>query len=312
MKPWLAVAVTLLVSLSGCADADAGPPAQAHRAAAAAVGVLEGLVVDERVRPVAGASVELVGHANTTSNADGGFSFAGLAPGSYTLVASHPLYDKTSASSQVTADGARVTLVLPTLPGNSPYLEVAKQEGYLQCYASWQSPAYTAGFAACGAVAFVTGVDVDRYIASWDLEFPFDGWNGTVVELFWEPTTDVGRALKASLGLHCYYEKALGSAAGDGPLGFVVNRTRIDEVIDGALAYDDPVANEDAVCGNRGATRAAEACLAGSCVLRTTVSPVPGFTGSDVDVAAAIQQPFEIFITTFIHAPPPEGYSVAG
>lgn len=71
---------------------------------AAGKGAIAGLVVDDRFRPVMGARVLLQEEgAQTTSNANGEFSFVDLAPGRYTLRASADGHEATPKSVEVVA-----------------------------------------------------------------------------------------------------------------------------------------------------------------------------------------------------------------
>src|SRR5688572_410097 len=97
LRPGLALSVCLVL-LAGCAANSGGEPGPASTAgdfsdldvdATETTGVLLGVVVDETIRPIAGASVVLqggpAGDKKATTDQEGRFAFDDLEPGTYFL-----------------------------------------------------------------------------------------------------------------------------------------------------------------------------------------------------------------------------------
>lgn len=98
--------------MAGCMGAETTPaddPGVPPETADAATpqsdrGSISGIVLDDEQMPVAGVTVALVESANETRSAqDGRFTFNGLEPGSYTLVATRVGFDQTAQKAQVVA-----------------------------------------------------------------------------------------------------------------------------------------------------------------------------------------------------------------
>jgi hypothetical protein len=132
------VAAFLALLLAGCSD----PPAVDAVAAQAEAAALTGVVVDNAIRPVAGAQVRLPALDNgTTTAADGTFRFDGLAPGAVALEVSKPGY--ITATLTATVGGDLVRVQLEPSPSGIPYVVALSFEGFIDCG--------TSHFAACGA-----------------------------------------------------------------------------------------------------------------------------------------------------------------
>src|SRR5687768_3515881 len=97
--------------LAGCSGGSDPPAAEPEDAAfeqlalqaTATTGVLRGVVVDEAIRPVSGATVTLsgTGTGTTTTNAEGLFGFASLAPGPYFVQVEKPGFTSAQSSTEV-------------------------------------------------------------------------------------------------------------------------------------------------------------------------------------------------------------------
>ncbi|MFA5944220.1 MAG: carboxypeptidase-like regulatory domain-containing protein [Candidatus Thermoplasmatota archaeon] len=117
--------------------------------ATATTGVIRGIVVDDAIRPVAGASIALKdqsGRQATTTDA-GTFGFEGLAPGTYFLTVTKPGYFEAQQSAEVVAGVAEPAIVKVQLAvdaANLPYVEAYVFSGFIECM--------TPNLAACGLV----------------------------------------------------------------------------------------------------------------------------------------------------------------
>lgn len=100
-------------------------------------GVIRGVVVDEAIRPVAGAVIAIQSLAkNTTSAESGAFGFDGLAPGTYFLEVGKAGYQSVQVSADVFAGVAEpdITKVLLVAdPTTSPTFVPYHFEGYIAC-----------------------------------------------------------------------------------------------------------------------------------------------------------------------------------
>lgn len=128
-------ALILLMLLAGCASPEpaASPGAALDEAAGqvsvqatATTGVIRGIVVDEAVRPLAGATVYLQDGPNATTNDAGTFGFDGLKPGAYFLTIDRAGYTQAKQSAQVLAGEAQPAVLriqLKSIPAAAPYVE---------------------------------------------------------------------------------------------------------------------------------------------------------------------------------------------
>ena len=194
--------------LAGCAgggepDAQAGgqaPPVEAT----ATTGGIRGVVVDDRITPIKGAFVEVVGVGkNLTTLDDGIFVFSGLEPGAYTVKASHGLYAPAQQTTEVVAGESEpraVKIQLIRTVFAEPYLETYKYDGFIVCSVN------TIGLLSeeCGEGVGVPGmgrvggqannnVQFDVSITSADIK-------SIVFEKAWEATSDAGRELFTPIG----------------------------------------------------------------------------------------------------------------
>lgn len=128
--------VFLLATLAGCMDEGATPRQEAlqeAKQAATAVdvkatpttGIIRGVVVDEAIRPIAGAELMLEpGAFQTTSNAAGGFGFEGLEAGAYHLTTSAPNHATTRMGVVVEVGNPApdsIVVVLTYIQPSTPY-----------------------------------------------------------------------------------------------------------------------------------------------------------------------------------------------
>src|SRR5688572_33036463 len=108
--PKLPFLLLALLALAGCSGDAGGPAAEGLGAQASTVeatattGGIRGVVVDDAVRPIAGAEVKVQGSdKTTTSDSSGLFTISGLEAGTYVVLASHPLYDQVQQTVPVEA-----------------------------------------------------------------------------------------------------------------------------------------------------------------------------------------------------------------
>ena len=131
-------------ALAGCSSTPKKAPIDSGTAptlsgVTATTGGIRGLVVDQAVRPIAGAKVTLTGGANKTTGPDGLFNFTGLQPGDYFVMVVKPGYKGVQAAASVVAgvaDPPIIKVLLEALSSAQPYLESFKLDGFYQCASS--------------------------------------------------------------------------------------------------------------------------------------------------------------------------------
>ena len=141
--PPLLLALTVLVALlAGCTQGgspdEALPPADftdLELEATATTGVIRGIVVDDAIRPIAGASVLLTPGDKTATSTDAGtFGFDALEPGTYFLKVERAGYNATQTSTEVVAGLSEppiTKVLLSKNPATAPYIEALQFNGFL-------------------------------------------------------------------------------------------------------------------------------------------------------------------------------------
>lgn len=158
-----AIAILALVAgsvLAGCSGSDPEATSEGGPTfddlglqATSSTGVIRGVVVDDAIRPIAGANVALTGDAarEATSTAAGTFGFDDLEPGTYFLSVSKLGYLPTQQSADVVAGVAEPPIVKVQLmvdAANLPYVASYVFSGFTECM--------TTVFQLCGFLNDVT------------------------------------------------------------------------------------------------------------------------------------------------------------
>lgn len=266
------------MALAGCAD-DAAPVQDDESTAVddqvkatSTTGVIRGVVVDNAIVPIEGATVTIKSlELETTSLADGSFGFSDLDPGNYFLDVSKVGFDKVQASASVEAGVDKPPIVRVQLtedPGSLPTVETLVFEGFIQC--SVVTPVVRA--AVC-AVPGIVGIDLgDDFITYFDIDEP----DFIQSELLWDSTQPAGD----NLALQNYG----GRASADGPSPLM-------------LALDKEYVAGNQVSENRFSFRVFAGWIDG------TGNPVTGW-----GVGATIEQDFDMYINIFTNTVPTEGW----
>ena len=183
----LGVALLLLAGCSqdpGSAAVELGDGSQVQLKdadATASRGAISGVVVDEAIRPVAGALLTLLGpQASATSDENGLFTFERLEPGLYTVAANATGYFPAQTTAEVLAgDVAKVRMVLPLDTTPKPYHTTLKFDGFVQAGNGLVDQAYQL------FVKDVTGID----FCTCQFYFQAEAEPETqVIEVTWEPS----------------------------------------------------------------------------------------------------------------------------
>jgi hypothetical protein len=223
---WLALAS---FALAGCSGGDKDtelPPANFEELgleATATTGILRGIVVDDAIRPVAGADIGYRGPEgatkNTTSAADGAFGFDGLPPGTYFLEVRKAGFVAAQASAEVLAGVGEppiVKVLLAADPSSVPYVSALVYDAFVAC--SFTFPVVS--FAACGLVAEETN---NAFLVDYEADKP-PQW--IQVEALWESTQALGNELGLSItDFHKGPQIGVNSSSGPSPIHVTVNET---------------------------------------------------------------------------------------
>jgi hypothetical protein len=248
-------AVTLgmatLVLLAGCSDpgGDDGDDADFSDLGltpTAETGIIRGVVVDDAIRPVAGATIAARGpaaEASTTSTGEGLFGFEGLAPGTWFLTVEKPGFQTAQASVDVAAGVAEppiTKVLLAADPSSLPYFEAYTYDGFLECGVT--SP--VVGVALCLAPnSFGQNVTTDKTQITYGVT-GHPRWVQT--EMVWESTQAAGGELalmyswSGDCGLLCDHE-----VDGVSPLLLQANQTVIDTILGNSSGFYVRVFNSD-------------------------------------------------------------------
>src|SRR5688572_11354908 len=136
MRAIILVALLAAATLAGCAGTPSGPGGDPGLQVTETTGGIRGIVVDQAVVPVEGATITLAGGQSTATGADGLFNFTGLEPGDHFVMASKPGYLSVQQSVAVVAgvaDPPLVKVLLSRLTTAQPYLDFYKLDGFYEC-----------------------------------------------------------------------------------------------------------------------------------------------------------------------------------
>lgn len=299
---WLAA----LLALAGCSEATdpAEPPGGGDEFAGAD---LRGVVVDQSIAPIEGATVTLVATgAETTTNEAGAFAFDGLEAGTYFLRAGHPFYSEAQVSAEVNPGASQVVKIqLTRVEFREPYTSQQEVKGFLFCSSN------VAGVIAeecgegvgvpCESPVFgcqrVGGTPENRP----DATFFVDGPHVATIqaEVVWDSTFTIGSGVQeggftAIMATQfvcdpvCGYEDSLDDKVGHSPL---IMRT------------DD---------GNQGGSyfTAPDVALANATITAETPISVFVWTSDDDLAAITFDQPFTVYVTASYILPLPDDWAL--
>lgn len=245
MRSLAIVALLAGALLAGCSSSSDDPPASGPEPtfddlglqATDSTGVIRGVVVDDAIRPVAGASVVLRGEMNleTASTDIGTFGFDGLPAGTYFLTVSKLGYFEAQQSTEVVAGVAEpaIAKVLLTVDAaNLPYVEAFTFEGYIECSGTF----VVVGFAACSAANIAGNLTQDHFSSYHSLSKK-PTWLQS--EMVWQSTQALGGKMSVmyswdgGCGLLCDHQ-----VDGVSPLLLTANATAIEEINGGDYSED--------------------------------------------------------------------------
>ena len=261
--------------------------------ATASTGIIRGVVVDDAIRPIMGATISLQGDlARETVSTDlGTFGFEGLPAGTYFLTVSKAGYFDAQQDAEVVAGVAEPRIVKVQLlvdAANQPYVETYVFSGFIECM--------TPNVALCGLVNDLAASNLtqDNNQVVYPLAKVPD-WVQT--EMVWDSTQAAGGKMSVMYSYHNGCDDAAGlycdhEASGASPLLLVANRTVIDTI--GLGTEEDLYIRTftEAVEGTRH-------CLPEVPEVGTACTGSAGLT---------LEQSFEYYTHVFYGYQPPEGW----
>lgn len=191
----------VLAAFGGCVQGEAKPQSVVPSSAApgvvtATTGAIEGFLLDDEQIPVAGATIgiRIVGGKplnQTTSAADGAFSFSGLEPGEYELAVQSPFFEpKTQKVTVPVGEVVQVKIAIQRVAAPVERLvEILIKKGYIACNVGWRNPtnpSTSGGNAITSNVCYGIQGDVSDFKVPINLELPF---RELILELVWTPGT---------------------------------------------------------------------------------------------------------------------------
>ncbi len=279
----------LATALAGCADSapaqTAGSEEEAFQElegeATATTGLIRGVVVDEAIVPIAGATIKIKAlDLETTSNDMGAFLFSDLEPGTYFMDVSKLGYDKVQAQQKVEAGVAKPPVVrvqLTSDPSSLPFAVPIVWNGFIEC----SLRAGTANMA--GSV----GLNACNGVGQQDVNFPHGDIGAdpqyVQAEMLWDSTQSSGDELSLVVGPPDCRDVKYTRADGPSPLIYGLNA----EKLVAPSGSWGPVGPDQSIC-----TR----------VFTYTSGTLAHLWGMQV------QQQFEVYIHTFYGFTPTEGW----
>ncbi len=300
VTPLLAGLLICAAALAGCAGDDSSgnsPDAEVPElSVTSSTGGIRGVVVDESIRPIEGATVTIrQTGATATTDEKGAYSFSGLAPGTYFVEAHHPLYNSVQQSTEVVA-GVKapkpINFQLLRVITEEPYTFIDKQTGFISCslnIGAAKSEECGEGLGVPTEVPVIGGTRVggnDQNRA--EIQFSVDGGHirTLIVEQVWEPSTQINPDGSSGLDTLVALEWSCLPVCG----GKILDRVESGPPL--LLRVDEDTLAEHNI---------------------TSESVFSTFSWSAGSVGVMVNQEFELFITSFYYLPAPEGWSfVAG
>lgn len=305
------VALVVATVLAGCNDGGGKADDVASGfddldvAATSTTGIILGIVVDDRIIPVANADVGLRGgtdNKSASTDKEGRFTFAGLAPGTYFLTARHVLHLEAQTAVEVRAgveDPPVTKLQLTRRFSQEPFVEQYKHDGFIQCN---QSGVYY-GSAPCitDFTGIVTGNGVVppgctpagcapqlRQIQDENRGFTVTlgpGWQALVWEMVWEETSPTFDTMGITVSYNATQRPASHNYASYGSASPLRMQVDVGEDFEPSNSVEPELIPPEGL------------------------PDLYYFVGVRNGPAVAVNQPFQLFAHFFYYSVPPEGWS---
>ena len=325
-RPVRAVLVLLVLALAGCsgggapaADGATAPEGAPELKATATTGVLRGIVVDDAIRPLRNATVNVTGPGAALAAAtgdDGFFGFAGLAPGTYFVTVSRLAHTTLQQSVEVVAgvdDPPLVRVQLTFLPSEAPFVLALQYTGFAQCIVPGANVCFIANFYPC-FVMQQAGQPCQDNLTSDDSVFHLvdpileqgrtPDW--TQVEMLWDSTQTVTDWLSFRISPYAWEDGAgvddrAQNVRGQSPVLFALNRSAAQSWDLGAEVDDGEADNEGPAKG-----MALETFSAGNDL--TCTGPQMGVINTCSSLGVVVNQQIEYYFHFAYGFVPPEGW----
>ena len=231
---WGLAVVVFLAGCTGSVGTQSGTDETSTGEGPTGEGVLAGIVVDDAIRPLEGAFVEVVAEGvlrNSTTGADGQFRFTGLAPGAYLVRVSKQFHSSLEQAVVVQTgveDPELVRFQLVFEASSVPFATVYKYEGFHECGFNFVRVCSNINIATWIVVCGSTNGLVCLGNVTGDRSLFFVAIDGIPTflqaELVWEATVETGRALNFYVGggneseLNSGFASAYNFTSGESPL----------------------------------------------------------------------------------------------
>lgn len=306
----LAAAALLAVALlAGCSGPGKGGASSTGPSAlpvqvSETTGGIRGLVVDERIQPVAGANVTLrAGETDQAAKTDkeGRFAFSNLKPGTYFLTVKDDLHKTVQSSAEVVAGVAEPPLTriqVERLFKQDPYSIQVTRDGFFECSQDGASVWYSSSTCADGVFGPASEAEPAlSNVTSQEREWHSDvapGWQALVFEMAWEPTSQ-GTSTKMGMVISTYKPTRNGAHCFATLVGSSPDRLEIDVGV-----------THETACGVEPNQIPPEGM--------NNMSYFVSVRSADgVEPGLALNQKFSVYLTMFHYGKPPNGWSlVAG
>ncbi len=307
------VVVLVAVALAGCAE-DAGEIAGAEDGLGQDLqvevtddtGGIRGVVVNDAIVPVAGATVALLNtELTTTTDENGGFAFSRVTPGTYFGTVTKGGHEEVQFGVEVVAGVEEPEIVkvqLNRLFQADPYMHTIYAAGFFTCSQAGM-PGYVYSSSPCHSF-FV--IDLDDYGVELEQERDFHanveaGWQTLIFEMSWE-TTAQGTSERMGMSVSTYKPERntnhwFASVASENPMRFQLDVGEMHATAQEGSGPMGPIPAEGMVDMSYYISVRPPADAA--CVLWWCAPP-----------GLALDQSFETWHTQFYYAGAPEGWSV--
>lgn len=312
----IALLILIGVAFAGCAEAPAPGPANGTEdfddvdvEVTDDTGAILGVVVDESITPVVGATIVLKlpdGEQDATSDESGRFAFSRLPAGTYFLDVAAPLHVPVQTSATVVAGEAQPDIVrvqLQRLYSGDPFTNAVTMDGFFQCSQA-NVPGYLYSSSPCHSVA--PGVDLcDTAGACLPQNRDFhadvgDGWQTQVYEMTWKSSL-AGTSERMGMSVSTYKPERntnhwFASVSSTNPMRFQLDRGVMHDT---AQEGDGPMGPiPDGGMTDMSMYMSVRSSSDSVCALWC------------VPPGVAIEQQFTAYLTQFYYLPAPEGWSV--
>lgn len=315
--PVLLAMVLLAVPLAGClgGDEDAGEPIQKEQAdVTESLGGIQGVVTDNAVQPIEGATLTLdeIDETATTAS-DGSYAFSRIQPGTYTMIVRAEGFVTTKEPVTVEAgEVATVDLLLTHLTSDQAFMQQQELVGFVECGAGWWVTPMVLPYSAVAACAVPNAVlevaglsgnaTNDRFMHFFDLEAPV---STVVYEMTWDSENTALSTIMEVDGFPNDDEATFYESGGLPPI-----HARLDKPV-----FERVASNFTELCEGANGTQADDSYCGFNFWDKGWPMQQRVFASSDCSQAPArvcpvVQEEFTHYVSAFYNEPAPDGFAV--